>query len=206
MNPSSLPPEMLAGLAHHLFQEGSAALEQGKAAEAISWFAQCLDTLRQLGNNENFISIILYQTGLLYGSAGRNEEALAFFEASADIQRQEPLEKSTADMLLSIGRVIAMTGYSAVAQWVLRDALAMYDVLDLSAEINEVRQELGKWPAEPARASHQPHRFAIQVGQQLMSRFTVGPDGTVTWLEVPAGGAAIPAGRVYPWTVTFEKD
>jgi tetratricopeptide (TPR) repeat protein len=205
MESPELTPLMLGSLANHLRDEGMAAYQRDDLRQAMIWFAQCLDVLRQIGHNEEMISMLLYHIGMVYGLIGNNAQALAFFEASADIQQNQTVEEATADTLHLIGRAIVASGYPEAAQSVLGKAGDMYRALKLRAKSEQVQEEIKnlapRGHAVSTSTTGKPREFAVRVGAEEAVRFTVSPTGAVNWGKFGGLSQPIPLGDKYPWDI-----
>jgi tetratricopeptide (TPR) repeat protein len=203
----TLTPQMMGELANHLRHEGMAAYQRNDMRAAMTWFAQCLSVLRQIGHNEDLISMLLYHIGMIYGLAGKNSQAIAFFEVSARIQENQHVEEATADTLHLIAQAIDAIEYPTRAQAVLEKALAMYETLNLRTKANQLREEIQRSGAKSSDS--RSYRFAICLDTQEFASFRVTPDGVVQWgphrlmhgSDPQSSGKQIPVGRNPPWYV-----
>jgi tetratricopeptide (TPR) repeat protein len=197
MGNPEMTPEVMAGLVQHSYNEGAAAYHAGQAGQAMVWFAQCLDTLRSLGDNEEMASALLFYAGAIYAGAGQSAQAAAFMEAVANLQQRQGPDQPTAQTLETVGGILAEIGYPAVACRVLGAALVMDEKLGLGESGRKTRQALQRLVVQPAAACS--HEFTIRIGQQAVSRFSVTADGQLAWSDWHGDVGAVPMGLAAPW-------
>lgn len=219
MNPSEMSLEVLAGLVKHLHQEGMTAYHNQRSVEAHIWFSQCLDVLGKIGQNEEFISNLLYYLGVLYSedaTPNGAQQAVSFFEAAATIERHLPTTQATADTLRVLSRALSITGDLVAAYRVLGDALRMYTELRNLEDTKATQALLAelKQKTDPAAlsanalqlAANKSYEFTIQVEKETISQFVIGNTGKVTWLPTPGLNKSIPIGRVQRWQVFCSRN
>jgi tetratricopeptide (TPR) repeat protein len=199
----ALGPQELAQLVHHLHNEGKMALQIGRSSLAHIWFAQCLSVLKQIGNSEDFISQILFYLGQTVIYFGETEQAIACFEAAANIQKRQGKGEPEADCFYAAGSSIANHEDYPKAFKVFTEALKIYESIGAREKINWTKRELDKLSGQikDAEQPDEPLEFAIYVEGQVLDKFTVSPDGEVKWHHLTGFNQPVVMGAVRPWQV-----
>jgi hypothetical protein len=192
---------MLGELVQHLYTEGMTAYEKKDDNQALAWFAQCLDVLRQLGQNVEWYSAICYQVGLLFALHGEAEQSTAFLDAVGTIQQQQPPDAPTVQTLIQVGKILAQIGQPGRARRLLESAAAMAATLGGPAEgpAGEILTSLQEIAVVPAC----DWEFTIRLELQPASRFTVTAGGEIIWSDFRGELGAVPLGSGAPWNVVW---
>ncbi|MBN1287440.1 MAG: hypothetical protein JXB47_18710 [Anaerolineae bacterium] len=203
-----LEPRALAELVRRLYHEGTTSLNQGNPLHASIWYAQCLNTIRQLGDNEDFMSKVLFDLGKAQAYLAPPGQAVACFEAAAYIQTGVGSGETEADCIHMAGTAIAMLEDYPRAQRLLDQAAKMYRNLELGEKARTVQKALAEVSAQ-AEVSLEgvtltPHDFIIHIGGRTLAHFKVSSSGKVKWIDedVDASDLAAPMGLTARWQVT----
>jgi tetratricopeptide (TPR) repeat protein len=208
MNPNpTMTPEMFTGLLNHLFQEGRGASQKRDMYRASMWYAQCLSIIKQLGNNEEFMSMVLYYYGEAIAHSNQSQQAIACLEASANIQKQMGNGEAEADCFYMVGSFIAALEDYEKAKKHLTEALRRYRGLNNRQKIAATEDELKKVTANLpkirriSKSSDETLDFGIFVDKQMMERFSVSVDGEVKWYKVKGFNKSVAMGLANAWQV-----
>jgi tetratricopeptide (TPR) repeat protein len=208
MNPApTLRPQELAQLVHHLHNKGKMALQMGNSNHAHIWFAQCLSVLKQIGNNEDFISQVLFYLGQTRIYFGETQQVIAFCEAAANIQKRQGQGEPEADCFYAAGSCIADFGDYPKAFKVFSEALRIYERIDATKKVNLTKRELDKLSGQIKDTDQpdEPLEFAIYVEGQVLDKITVSPEGEVKWHDLTGFSQAVVMGAVRVWQVVCTK-
>ncbi len=208
MNPDlKLGPQELAQLALHCYNEGMVALKRGRSSLAHIWLAQCLDVLKDIEDNEDLVSQVLFYLGQTRIYFGEKQQVIACCEAAANIQKRQGKGEPEADCFYAAGSCIANLEDYPKAFKVFKEALKIYESVGATEKANTTRKELDKLPGwiKETEPPDSPLEFAILVDGQVLEKFTVSPDGEVKWHNLTGFNQPIVMGAVRPWQVVCTK-
>jgi hypothetical protein len=203
----TMTPQMWAGLLNHTFQAGQTALQRRDPYRAGQWYAQCLIVLKNLGKNEEWISVVLYYYAHVLVSLNQHQHAIACLAASVNIQHQFDRGEAEADCFYASGSTIADLDDPATAAIYLREALQRYQELHLQEKIAETDEQLRKVtekrPKNERELSTMPKtfEFEIVVDQEVIEKFSVSAVGIISWHTVPECKKSVAFGLVNTWQV-----
>lgn len=208
MNPTpTLGPQELTQLAHYLNNQGMMALQAGGSTRAHIMFAQCLYVLKEIGNNDDFISQVLFSLGQSVIYYGEKQQAIACCEAAVNIQKRQGKGEPEADCFYAAGSWIANLEDYPKAFKIFYEALKIYENIGAIEKTNMTKKELDQLSGriESAEQPDGPLEFAIYVESQMLDKFTISSEGEVKWHYLTGFNQPLALGTERPWQVVCTK-